>query len=62
MGPFTGNLRYRLEPTENGTRLTNEVVLQPRGIVGLVGQIAGSRVREAVATNLNELKRILESR
>ncbi|HEX2153752.1 MAG TPA: SRPBCC family protein [Acidimicrobiia bacterium] len=62
MGPFIGDLKYRLESTARGTRVTNEVDLQPRGMVGLVGQLAGSRVKEAVATNLNELKRILESR
>lgn len=62
LGPFTGELRYRLQPTQSGTRLTNEVDLQPRGIAGIVGQLGSSRVRAAVATNLNELKRILESR
>lgn len=61
LGPFTGDLRYQLDPIESGTRLTNEVDLQPRGIAGLVGQLAGSRVKDAVAANLNELKRILES-
>jgi carbon monoxide dehydrogenase subunit G len=62
LGPFSGELKYRLEPIESGTRLTNQVSLQSRGIVGMVGQLAGSRVKEAVATNLNDLKRILESR
>lgn len=62
LGTFTGELRYHLEPIESGTRLTNKVDLQGRGIAGLVGQLAGSRVREAVAANLDELKRILESR
>jgi hypothetical protein len=62
LGPFSAELEYHLEPLERGTRLTNEVELRPRGILGTVGQLAGSRVKEAVADNLAELKRILESR
>lgn len=61
LGPFGGELEYHLEPVERGTRVTNEVELRPRGILGVVGQLAGSRVKEAVAANLGELKRILES-
>jgi carbon monoxide dehydrogenase subunit G len=62
LGPFAAELEYHLEPFDRGTRLTNEVELRPRGILGLVGQLAGSRVKEAVADNLVALKRILESR
>jgi uncharacterized membrane protein len=61
LGPFDGELEYHLEPIGRGTRVTNEVELRPRGILGVVGQLAGSRVKEAVAANLGELKRILES-
>ena len=62
LGPFSAELEYHLEPLDRGTRLTNEVELRPRGILGTLGQLAASRVREAVADNLAELKRILESR
>ena len=62
LGPFAAELRYRLDPYDRGTRVTNEVELKPRGILGMVGQLAGSRVKDAVAGNLAELKRILESR
>jgi carbon monoxide dehydrogenase subunit G len=62
LGPFSAELEYHLEPFERGTRVTNEVGLQPRGILGMVGQLTSSRVKEAVADNLAELKRILESR
>jgi hypothetical protein len=61
LGPFAAELE-NLEPFERGTRVTNEVELRPRGILGMVGQLAGSRVKEAVADNLAVLKRILESR
>ena len=62
LGPFAAELEYHLEPFHRGTRLTNEVDLRPGGILGVVGQLAGSRVKEAVADNLAELKQILESR
>ena len=62
LGPFAAELEYHLDPFERGTRVTNEVELRPRGILGMVGQLASSRVKEAVADNLAVLKRILESR
>ena len=62
LGPFAAELEYHLDPSERGTRVTNEVELRPRGILGMVGQLAASRVKEAVADNLAVLKRILESR
>jgi carbon monoxide dehydrogenase subunit G len=62
LGPFAADLEYQLESSERGTRLTNEVELRPRGIAGMVGRLANSKVKEAVADNLAELKRILESR
>jgi uncharacterized membrane protein len=62
LGPFAAEVGYQLEPSERGTRVTNEVELRPRGIPGMVGQLAGSRVQKGVADNLAELKRILESR
>jgi len=61
LGPFEGTLTYNLEPTEEGTHLTNEADLQGSGIMRLAGSLAEGRVREAVATNLQKLKSILES-
>jgi uncharacterized protein YndB with AHSA1/START domain len=60
LGPFASELEYRTEPIEGGTRVTNEVELKPQGILGVVGQLATSRLRNAVARNLTELKRVLE--
>jgi hypothetical protein len=54
-------MEYILEPHPTGTTLTNEVTLRPRGLAGAVGRLASSRIKAAVADNLNELKRILES-
>lgn len=61
LGPFDAALEYLLEPTAAGTRLTNEVELRPRGILRMVGRLAGPRVMEAVGKNLGELKRRLET-
>jgi uncharacterized protein YndB with AHSA1/START domain len=61
LGPFASELEYRLEPVGGRTHLTNEVELKPRGLVGLAGQLAGSRIKGAVARNLGELKSILET-
>jgi hypothetical protein len=60
LGPFASELEYRIEPIEGGTRVTNEVELKPQGILGVVGRLASSRVKLAVARNLGELKRVLE--
>ncbi|MGH2722659.1 MAG: SRPBCC family protein [Actinomycetota bacterium] len=61
LGPFASVLEYRIDPTEGGSRVTNEVQLTPRGVLGVVGQLAPSRVKEAVAKNLGELKRLLDA-
>jgi uncharacterized membrane protein len=62
LGPFDSELQYRLEPIGQRTQVINEVELTPRGILGMVGRLASSRVKEAVASNLRELKRLLETR
>ena len=60
LGPFSAEVDYRLEPDDDGTRLTNEMRLQPRGPLALVGKLAAGRVGDAVASNLLALKQILE--
>lgn len=60
IGPFTARVRYLLEPTGSGTRLTNVVELGSSGLRGLAARLATSRVKNAVAANLDTLKRILE--
>lgn len=61
LGPFAAELDYRVEATDGGTRLTNEVELTPKGILGMVGRLASSRVRQTVAQNLQVLKGLLET-
>ena len=60
LGPFEGEIRYLLEPVGSATVLTNTMTLQPSGPLRLVAPLATSRVKAAVAKNLNTLKQILE--
>jgi carbon monoxide dehydrogenase subunit G len=62
IGPFTATISYLLRPTEDGTRLTNVVDLQSAsGVVRLAAPLAASRVKTAVAANLDTLKQLLET-
>lgn len=61
LGPFDGVMRYDVEPSEIGTRLTNSADLHARGLLAVAAPLAAGRVGEAVAENLGVLKRLLES-
>jgi uncharacterized protein YndB with AHSA1/START domain len=62
IGPFTATIAYQLAPTGDGTRLTNAVDLEPSsGALRLLAPLATSRVKTAVAANLDTLKQILET-
>jgi uncharacterized protein YndB with AHSA1/START domain len=60
-GPFPAEISYLLEPTGNATALANTMNLQPSGPLRLVAPLAASRVKSAVAANLETLKLILET-
>jgi carbon monoxide dehydrogenase subunit G len=61
LGPFSGTLSYELEEIEGGTRLTNTAHLESAGLMKVAAPLAGPRVREAVAANLQSLKELLEA-
>jgi len=61
LGPFRGEVTYRLTPAGDGTALTNTMFLQPSGPLRIVAPLAAPRVKAAVAANLGTLKQILES-
>ncbi|HZD17403.1 MAG TPA: SRPBCC family protein [Actinomycetota bacterium] len=61
LGPFPARVRYDLEPSGDRTRVTNSVELEVTGALRLIGPIAASRVKTAVAENLGVLKRVLEA-
>jgi uncharacterized protein YndB with AHSA1/START domain len=61
IGHFIATISYRLTPTGDGTRLTNDVDLQPSsGALRLVARLAAARVKSSVAANLETLKQVLE--
>ena len=60
LGPFRARLSYTLEPVAGGTRLTNAVELHGSGLLSVVMPLATSRVKRAVAANLDTLREILE--
>lgn len=61
IGPFFGVLRYEFSTTPDGTLLTNVARLEARGLGGALRKLAGASVRDAVATNLDKLRQILEA-
>ena len=61
IGPFRARIGYRLEPTDSGTTLRNAVDLGSSGPLTLVAPLLTSRVKHAVAANLDTLKQLLEA-
>jgi hypothetical protein len=60
LGPFPSRLAYALDAIVEGTRVMNTVELELRGPGRVLGRVAVPRVRDAVATNLQKLKELLE--
>ena len=61
IGPFNATSSYLLQPTADGTRLTNDVELAPSSaLLRPFGSLAIPRVKTAVARNLGTLKQLLE--
>jgi hypothetical protein len=60
IGPFKARIGYLLESAGSGTRLINPVELGFSGLSSLVAPLATSRVKQAVAANLDTLKQLLE--
>jgi uncharacterized membrane protein len=60
LATFPAELAYVLEPEGHATRLTNTVELHPSGLLSVVAPLTASRVKSAVAANLETLKQILE--
>jgi hypothetical protein len=62
IGRFTATISYQLTQMGDGTRLTNAVDLKPSsGVLRLFAPLAASRVKPAVAANLEKLKQVLET-
>ena len=62
LGPFQVTTSYLLTPAAGGTRLTNDIELQPTSaLLRPIGPLATPRIKAAVARNLGTLKELLES-
>lgn len=61
LATFDALLQYRIKPDAGGTLLENEVDLTMPAGTRLLGGLVTKRIRESVASNLNDLKMLLES-
>lgn len=61
LGPFEGTLSYELESIPEGTQLVNRANLEGKGLAKVAAPLLGNRVGDAVASNLQKLKEILET-
>ena len=62
LGPFRATASYLLEPVPGGTRLANDVELEPvSALLRPISPLAVPRVKAAVARNLGTLKELLET-
>ena len=62
LGPFQATTSYLLKPAAGGTRLANDVELEPvSALLRPAGPLAAASIKTAVARNLSTLKELLES-
>lgn len=61
LGPFQATLTYVLDAVDEGTSLTNIVHLRGRGLARLAAPVLAGRIRDAVKSNLDTLKALLET-
>jgi hypothetical protein len=59
-GPLYGSLTYELEDRDSATLLTNTVQLEARGLAKIAAAMSARRLQQAVAANLDTLKKVLE--
>ncbi len=61
IGSFQAKISYVLEATAGATRIVNNVELDPSpAVLRLLAPLATSRIKAAVAKNLDELRLVLE--
>jgi hypothetical protein len=60
LGPFHGDIEYVLESSGDTTVVANTMDLTASGPLRVVAPLASSRVSNAVAANLDVLRKILE--
>ena len=60
LGPFTATLAYDLEEIDEGVIVRNVVELTGGGLIRIAAPLVSGRIKDAVAVNLDVLKRRLE--
>lgn len=60
LAALAARVRYDLTEVDGGTTVANTVNLEPHGPLRLAGPVLRSRIKKAVAANLNDLKARLE--
>ena len=58
---FPARLSYRLSERDGATEVTNTVMLESPGALGLIAPVLAPRIKRAVADNLDDLKQKLEA-
>lgn len=62
LGAFNARIIYSLSPGHDGTTVENTMALEATGPTRVLGALAGPRVSRSVASNLADLKKLLEFR
>ncbi len=61
LGPFNARIVYNLSPSHDGTTVENTMALEATGPARMLSSLMGPRVSRSVASNLADLKKVLES-
>lgn len=61
LGPFNARIVYNLSPSHDGTTVENTMALEATGPTRMLSSLIGPRVSRSVASNLADLKKVLES-
>lgn len=61
VGPFNARIVYNLSPSHDGTTVENTMALEATGPTRMLSSLIGPRVSRSVASNLADLKKLLES-
>jgi uncharacterized membrane protein len=61
LGSFNARIVYNLSPSHDGTTIENTMALEATGPTQILASLMGPRVSRSVASNLANLKKVLES-
>lgn len=61
LASLPAHLSYQFHRTAGGTRIVNNIKIEPQGALRLLAPVAGKRIERSVAENLSVLKNRLEN-